>query len=133
VTGFSDRFRQVVDRRFGREPLTPGRAISLWEDFVDSCEEGYDYGLVEYGNDLLVRDLLQRALDDEEILRMPERDWFAAEVIRIDERFRRAAVVEIPRGDAGVAWWRTKMPGRAGPEFCQDVLAEYGIRLEVIE
>ncbi|MGW4023944.1 hypothetical protein [Streptomyces sp. NPDC005009] len=127
---FADRFRYLAARSGYRETGTPFRILEMWEEHVDDCRDGYGGTLYEYENELSVRRFLQAVLGDPVIRETPEIEWFAAEVARIDEKFREILDdgFELPSGST---WWERRIPRVAGEEMSRDVKEHFGIEMEV--
>jgi hypothetical protein len=130
ATAFVDRFRYMAVRAGRRQTATPFRVLEVWETFVDDCREGYDGTLYEYRDELSVRRFLQGVLDDPVIRDTSEIEWFAAEVARIDGKFRELLDAGHPV-PGGTAWWDRRIPGLAGEEMARNVRENLGIELEI--
>jgi hypothetical protein len=101
----ADRALAAASAAGGRR-WTLNAAIVAWRELVGQVEEGYD-DVLEYANDLAVRDRLEAVLAV-----LPEgavRSWVAREVEEIDGRFR-DATREADAGDADEPWWRRRVP-----------------------
>lgn len=113
--------------------MLPGEALRSWEAMVDECAEGYDLDVSEYLNDLSVRDLLQRVVDDSKVRSIPEFSWFTAELAGIDDRFR-AVLLDGPLMRPGERrWWRRSLPAVGQADFVQDVQERYGVELILVD
>ena len=86
--------------------------------------------IYEWRNEISVRDLLERALQDPELQRFPQLKQIAARVDEIDANFRQATLEDIEVGPATNPWWRRRVPRRAGEELRGDLRAEFGIEVE---
>ncbi|WP_258175189.1 hypothetical protein [Actinopolyspora mortivallis] len=101
--------------------------------FVQGCEEGYDDNQYEYYNDIVVRDILERALDDPELNRLPGIEWLRREVAAADQRLR-TILHEQPVDDPEHhPWWRAYVPYYGGREFAEDIQELYGVTLHVVD
>ncbi|SHI25464.1 hypothetical protein [Streptomyces sp. 3214.6] len=99
--------------------------------YLDDACDGYAGTLFEYWDELSVRRFLQGVLDDPVIRETAEIDWFAAEVARIDGKFRELlnAGFAVPGG--GPEWWARRIPRVADEEMAQNVKDHFGIELEI--
>ncbi|RZU25079.1 hypothetical protein [Streptomyces sp. BK239] len=130
ATTFVDRFRHMAVRAGRRQVSTPFAVLEQWETFVDDCREGYDGTLYEYRDELSVRRFLQGVLDDPVVRDTPEIEWFAAEVARIDAKFRELLGAGHPV-PGGTAWWDRAVPGLAGEDMAQNIRSHFGIEVEI--
>ncbi|MBB4884967.1 hypothetical protein [Streptomyces netropsis] len=131
VVLFLDRFRELAGSLGRASSLTPHRAIEEWSDFVDDCMEGYEGTLFEYWDDMSIRSVLQRVIDDPVVKGVPELAWFESEVRRVDEKFAHLLTKGFEvRGGRG--WWERKIPRVAGREMAENVREQYGYEIEVI-
>ncbi|MEU3782497.1 hypothetical protein [Streptomyces sp900129855] len=130
-SAFVDRFGYLAVRAGRRQASTPFRVLEIWESFVDDACDGYAGTLFEYWDELSVRRFLQGVLDDPVIRETAEIDWFAAEVARIDGKFRELlnAGFAVPGG--GPEWWARRIPRVADEEMTQNVKDHFGIELEI--
>ncbi|MFJ2897477.1 hypothetical protein ACIO87_21635 [Streptomyces sp. NPDC087218] len=125
---FAERFN-VVARTLGKRTLTPGRAVEAWLQFVESCEEGYEDSLAEYRNELSIRRFLQAVIDDPQVRRAPDAQWFIREVEDIDAKF--SALLEGGfRVPGRWGWWERRIPRIGGGVFLIDVRDAYGVEVE---
>ncbi|MGW7461205.1 hypothetical protein [Streptomyces sp. NPDC054797] len=128
---FLDRYRAVLERSGRRGPTTPSRAIEMWEEFVEDCRDGYEATLFEYWDEISIRRFLQSLLDDPAGRATPEIKWFAAEVHRIDDEFRK-----VIRGGFSVpgdrSWWESTLPRLGGEEIARNVKDLYGFEMETV-
>lgn len=132
-SSFVDRFGHLAVRAGRRQASTPFRVLEIWESFVDDARDGYAGTLFEYWDELSARRLLQGALDDSVIRETPEIEWFAAEVARIDGKFRELldAGYAVPGGGGGPEWWARRIPRVADEEMARNVKDHFGIELEI--
>ncbi|WP_181188359.1 hypothetical protein [Actinopolyspora mortivallis] len=111
----------------------PEDALSDWQNFVALCEEGYDDNEFEYAFDLDARGLLEEALNDPELNRLPGIEWLRREVAEIDERFRRILHEQPVDDPEHHPWWRAYVPYYGGREFAEDIQELYGVTLHVVD
>jgi hypothetical protein len=112
--------------------MLPTEVLGMWEQFVDACEQGYDWSIYEYDNDILVRDLIQTLLGDPRLVTITQMSWFRERVTEIDNRFKALSVAgPVVRPEA--PWWRARVPAYAGPELAADLESRYGVIINVSE
>jgi hypothetical protein len=94
-----------------QQPLSLGGLIEKWSDFVVRVEQGYQYSIYEYTNDLSTRDLLEHV-----VLNAPQplREKIVAEVRVWDDRFR-DTTLEYGKPLVSpvfheLAWWWSRVP-----------------------
>lgn len=130
---FIQSFRDVTDQMGARGDWSPAGYIDAWRSFVSDCEDGFQWSIYEYENELGVRDVIDRVLSDSELSEYPELPIFAETVAEIDERF--ASLLRtgpsLPRQSAG--WWHAGLPGYAGSDLVADAKAQHGVQLRLVE
>jgi len=130
---FTQNFRDVTDPKGARRDWSPAAYIDAWRSFVLDCEDGYQWSIYEYENELGVRDVIDQVLSASELTEYPELPIFAGTVAEIDERF--ASLLRtgptLPRESA--VWWHAGLPGHAGPDLVADAKAQYGVQLRLVE
>lgn len=96
------------------------------------CEDGYEWGIDEYGNELGVRDAIESALHAPVLGKYPELGAFRVRVAEIDAKFM-ALLSEGPevRGPKHT-WWSRRLPHAAGPELASDARRLFGVELSVM-
>ncbi|MFI0896957.1 hypothetical protein [Streptomyces sp. NPDC020983] len=128
---FVELFNDVLRELGRRQPRTPGRALEMWSDFVEDCEEGYSATLFEYWDDLSVRRFLQAVVASPGIGDMPDAAWFLDEVAGLDLRLK--SVLEGGfEMHGGWGWWERRIPRFAGEEMARDVREQFGFEMEVV-
>lgn len=107
--------------RLGKEITVEG-LIKKWKRFVGDVEQGYQYSIYDYVNDLGVRRLLAQLSDE-----TPEdvAETIRARIADSDQRFRTATRVSNepvagtqPTSDE---WWCYRLPWRMGDELRSDL------------
>ena len=105
---------------------SPEALLETWREFVDACERGYEYNVMEYHADLSVRDRI-------EALR-PEADAeFAARVAEQDERFRALLQPGVQVGPEEDAWWHRGVPRYAGGDLAAGFREWFDAEVQVRE
>ncbi|AWW43581.1 hypothetical protein DN051_44575 (plasmid) [Streptomyces cadmiisoli] len=109
------------------------QSLGMWEDFVEECEIGYASDLSEYLNDLSVRQLLQKVLDDAEAKRTETYLPFAQRVRRIYERFHEVVNEGPEVRPRSECWWDRRLPATGAAEFVADVWERYAVDLRTAD
>lgn len=133
---FSEEFSRLV-RESGRwQDTRPDEMLMRWEQFVDECERGYSNDSVDYGNDLTVRDGLERAFGYPELQRFPELDELRGKVERIDKRFRILLIPDVFPRIPESEWWSRGVIRYGKKRFVDHFSQNYqsiAINLEIVE
>ena len=87
MSTFIDRFREAVGETGVRRSWSPAGYIEAWRSFVTECEEGYQWNIYEYENELSVRDAIEKVLSDANLAGTPEIRVFADAIDELDSRF----------------------------------------------
>jgi hypothetical protein len=101
-----------------------------WVALVDECEEGYNWCISEFNNDISVRDRIELVLSREDLLRIPAVEHLRAVVGSVDGRFRALLRNDVNNKNGDAPWWRRGVLKYAGEEYAQDVRSLYGIEIE---
>ncbi|MEV7662798.1 hypothetical protein [Paenarthrobacter sp. NPDC089316] len=133
MSEFIRGFREVAGEKGARRNWSPAGYINAWKSFVAGCEEGYQWSIYEYENELEIRDVIAKVLSASELTAYPELAIFADAIADIDGRF--AAVL---RSGPSVLpetafWWNRNLPGHAGPDLVADAEAHYAVHLRLVE
>ncbi|MCI0993868.1 hypothetical protein [Pseudomonas corrugata] len=115
---------------FGGETLMS--LMRKWSFFVEECEEGYGWDYSEYKNEIGVRRLIQRLLEDPRVSSAEELKDLFSELVLLDEKFRSLlrSDVLVAEGDA---WWEKGVLIRAGDEYCHYMKCAHGVSVENVE
>ena len=92
-----------------------------WSSFVDQCSHGYDMNIYEYENDLSVRGLIDRLLNNEDLACFSEFANFGDRVAETDAEFRALLQEGVEIRDSGAPWWERGVPRIAGAELAEDL------------
>jgi hypothetical protein len=129
---FTERFQQIARASGWASPPRPVQAVVMWEEFVGECEYGYALDFSEYLNDLSVRSLLHKVLDDPEAKRGTTYEPFARRIRLIDDRFR-DVIREGPLIRPGSNhWWERRIPTGGRPDFVEDIRERYSVVLRTL-
>ena len=110
----------TLARRAQRQSIT--QLLGAWDQFVQSVDEGYDWSIYEYTNDLSVRDRIAQVLA---VIPPGSLEWIGEAVAATDARFRIATRDdESMRSGAEQDWWRRRVPLRPGGELAADLASE---------
>ncbi|GAB3493045.1 hypothetical protein FB471_6557 [Amycolatopsis cihanbeyliensis] len=129
-------FVQYFRRTFAetsRRMLTPNEIIAAWEQFVESCEEGYGDILEEYENDRAIRNQIEHLLNDRELNAHEEAGWFRSAITAIDDRFKSLLQDTLLPCREGRPWWEARAPRYAGSELAADFRSQYGIEVRAVD
>ncbi|TWD73102.1 hypothetical protein FB561_6987 [Kribbella amoyensis] len=110
--------------------MGPTDVVGEWEDFVESCTEGYLDDIYEFNNDLDIRALIERLLNDRNLARFQQMGWVRAQVSEVDEKYRAILRPEIDRPTR--PWWEARLPRLAGAELAEEFRLRYGVEVEVV-
>ena len=129
---FVDAVETVLQQAGYTRVASPVTLLAQWEQFVTWCEDGYQWDVSEYNNELQVREKLETILSAGRLRTYPEIDVLKTEVSKIDERFRtllnRDAVLE-----SRANWWEKGILKRAGRAYASYFRDAYDIGVEVAE
>ena len=98
--------------------------LERWNQVVQQVEQGYDFTIYDYTNDLDIRSRLESILD--QTSRGSAKDKLARMIEAIDERFLNATyerAIPLARGHSLDEWWWNRAPQKAGPELERDLRA----------
>lgn len=99
---FLDAFDLVVGSSGWRTSTSPAQLLEQWQGFVDDCDDGYDWSIYEFDNELAVRDLIHRVLHAPELQSFPELGQLRERVDEVDAAFRSITYDDQLRGEGGV-------------------------------
>jgi hypothetical protein len=105
----------------------PAVLLDEWREFVEGCEQGYEYNVMEYHADLSIRDRI------EAYLREPGRTHagFAAQVGEVDDRFRALLQPGVEVGPEGDPWWHRGVLRYAGDSLAEGLREWFSVEVEV--
>lgn len=121
------RLNAIVAAAGGQVPACPSRMLDGWSAFVTECEGGYVSTIYEFENDRAVRDVIGAVLDDPQLAREPELEYFRGVVRDLDQRFRAVCRTDVQIGKDGDPWWRRCVPANAAGDLADDLSRLYGI------
>jgi hypothetical protein len=107
---------------------SPGALLESWREFVDACEQGYEYNVMEYHADLSVRDRVEACLGD-----AAAPGGFAARVAEQDERFRALLQPGVQVGPESDAWWHRGVLQYAGGDLAAGLREWFDVEVAVRE
>src|SRR6266487_3196479 len=113
---FAYKVKVILENEKWNRYSSPNQLLEAWNQFVDECELGYDMGIYEYDNDLSVRNIIEKILQDEALSKFEEYEYFKKEIFKIDERFRKLLSKEKKRTDKRF-WWERGILNKAGKEY----------------
>ena len=120
----------IVLAEFGWQGIrSPALLVEMWEQFVEVCEEGYAWGLVEFDEDVFVREALEVLLVDETLNRFPEFDEVVHAIRYLDGRLRKVILTGVERSD-GRFWWQRLVLSYACSAYADGIADRYGFAVE---
>lgn len=105
---------------------SPDELLEEWRGFVEQCEQGYEYNVMEYHADLSVRDRIEACLRGEG----SEDAGFVAGVAEADARFRALLQPGVEVGPEGDPWWHRGVPRYAGYPLAEGLSEWFGVQVE---
>ena len=108
---------------------SPWGLVGQWEGLVEQCVEGYGWDLTELGNDLFVRDLLERVFTEPALKDYSVVPHMRERVAAADEAFRGLLLPDVRIGRDGQPWWHRGVFRYGGEEYVEAVARRYGIRV----
>src|SRR6201992_1267123 len=124
---FARSFQEFLGKNGWPTGASPAAVLGAWEGLIEQCADCYDSGFYEFDNDVRVRTLLERALNEPRLAAYPEQMGpVRARVEAADRRFRELSGPAQIR-DADTPWWLRAVLARAGEEYCEDMKRLYGI------
>ena len=106
---------------------SPWGVLEQWESLVDQATEGNVLGSYDFTNDLSVRDLLAKALEDETLGRFEQMATMRERVEVADARFRAVLMPGVEIGGSQRPWWQRGVLARSSDEYAEDMARLYGI------
>ncbi len=105
---------------------SPPLLLAEWTRFVDDCEAGYEYNVMEYHADLSVRDRIEACLRS----RGRTDAAFAAAVEAVDARFRALLQPGVEVGPDGDPWWHRGVLRYAGYPLSNGLREWFSVEVE---
>ena len=105
---------------------SPQELLDRWREFVEGCEQGYEFNVMEYHTDLAIRDRIEVLLRASE---GPDATW-AAGVAELDERFRALLQPGVQVGPEDDPWWHRGVPRYAGYALSDGLREWFGVEVE---
>jgi len=105
--------------------------LESWSELIRECEEGYQWDVSEYQNEMRARDELEVIASADALQHFDEHQLFLQVLHGIDGRFR-ALVHASWRFPLGKSWWRRAVPSKAGVDFARFCQSAYGFDLDVV-
>ena len=106
----------------------PDTLLDDWRAFVEACERGYEYNVMEYHADLSVRDRVEACLRE-----AATPGDFAARVAEVDERFRALLQPGVQVGPEEDPWWHRGVLRYAGGDLAAGLREWFDAEVEVRE
>jgi hypothetical protein len=105
---------------------SPETLLEEWRTFVEGCERGYEFNVMEYHADLAFRDRIEACL------RSPGRTdpAFARQVAEVDDCFRALLQPGVEVGPADDPWWHRGVLRYAGEDLADGLHEWFGVEVE---
>ena len=126
---FLQRFEEFLGRNGWPTNQSPWSIVEEWEALVQEAEVGYNWDYSEYSNDLGVRDLLAKALEDNTLKQYQQVPAMAERVARADARFKDLLLPNVELGSPERPWWHRGVLAHAGDEYVNDIRNLFGIEV----
>jgi hypothetical protein len=132
----SDTFLTIlikVTQEFGFDTAAmPAMLLRKWEQFIESCEDGYSWDVSEYNNEIRVRDQIESILGSDKLQRFEELSEFRHSVEALDKRLRTLFQTRVSLADRA-GWWNQGVLKEAGYYYADYMKAAHGIHVERVE
>lgn len=106
--------------------------IDKWRSFIEECKEGYQWDYSEYINEIKVRYLIQKLVDDKRISNADEYKGVLGELDELDKEFESLLQPNVLL-DRGNGWWDRGVLKKADQEYCEYMINAHGIFVENLE
>lgn len=113
----------------GKKSRSPAGLVSRWSNFVDECEDSYDWTLYEYDDEISIRDSINLILSNKYLQCFDEWNEFSIQVEKIDNKLISLFFTDKHR-DEQTSWWRQGILRYAGAEYADDIQSRYGVCVE---
>ncbi len=124
-------FLRVFAEITGQPGASPNQYVDAWDQHVGICEDGYDFGVDEYWNDMRIRRRIQTILDSDNLKQFPEYSIFEQRIVAIDQRFLEVIIPDV-LPDRGKYWWEKALPKHGDIEFVEDVKRMFGVEIALV-
>lgn len=123
MTSFAAHCTRLLTSRDIAE--SPASLLARWSDFVEQCEEGYQWDVSEYENELRTRRILEWLLQELASCGYPDRSVLEGNLTAIDRRFQEVLQqgVEVPGSGA---WFERGVLRFAGEPYASYMLQAHG-------
>jgi hypothetical protein len=126
---FLEIFMQALKSN-GIADVMPSDLIAKWDEFVGQCEEGYQYSLYDYDNQLTIRDDIAVVIQNEILKDYKEYRDFVKQIDVIDQRLK--SVSSEYYFTTEEEWWKRRILKYAGVQYVENVKTEWGIDVTVV-
>jgi len=122
---FDEAFRKICIVCGYKPPISAHKAVEFWKIFIDECQNGYGWTVFEYFDEIGIRDLIEKALNDPNIKLINGFLDFRGLVYTLDKRF-----AEVTLADdffESENWWNRKLPKFGIRDFITSLKQTYNI------
>jgi hypothetical protein len=124
---FIQTFEEFLGRNGWPSEQSAWSVVGRWESLVKKASAGYHWGYYEFTNELGVRDLLERAFNEDTLKDSDQVAAMRERVGQADAGLRELFLPNIEIGRSEQPWWRRGVLARAGDEYAEDISRLYGI------
>jgi hypothetical protein len=123
------RFQEFLGRNGWPTDASPWGVVERWEALIDECADCYQWGFYEFDNEVQVRGLLERALNDPKLTAYDQIAEIKQRVAAADDRFRKL-LGPMRISTEETAWWHRAVLARADDEYRDDMRRLYNIEVD---
>lgn len=123
---FLDSVRDVMG-----EGVSPSHLLTQWDEFVNSCAEGYQWDVSEYNNEITVRNKLDHLLSSTKLQSFDELQQLRNRVKDIDNRFK-CLLREDIKLEGEKPWWEKGVLKSAGSDYASFFQKAYNVDIEIV-
>ncbi len=130
----NNQFLEILKKVLGDNKLdirlTLADLVSRWSEFVEQCEEGYQYSLYDYDSELTIRDNIELIICNQDLQKYNEHQEFIERISLIDQRFK--AILKEYNLMSEDKWWKRGVLKYAGEQYAKNVKTEWNIEIEIM-
>lgn len=129
------KFGEIVNEILtinGWHPVSqPAILVEDWETFTRECEDGYNWTIYEYDNEIRVREKIELLLTSPELRGYEEFQELFLKVTSIDTRMKALFMPQFSRKNKRY-WWEQGVLKYAGKEYAEDINQTYGLEVKIV-
>ncbi len=112
------------------ENVSPASLVTQWREFVKWCEDGYQWDISEYNNEISVRDKLEQLLMSQKLQSFNELQQLKITVEEIDQDFKKLLKDDVKLINQNT-WWKQGILKKAGGPYATYFQNAYDIEVEI--